>query len=573
MIRLLTRRRAGLFALLVANGLAQAAAAVIAAIAVERAFSRLGAANSLSTIASIGAALAGAATLSAFLRARERIDAERLGQSYCHDMRMHLFDRLTVMSPRSVGQRSQGSTALRFVGDLSAIRKWVSLGLARLAVGITMIVGTLIALVLIDPLLAIATGSAAVLGGLGAVAQGPALRRATREARRRRSRLAGRVTEAIGAVGVVQANNAVGRERRRIRKHSRRLRNAMIDRARRLGALQAVAEATGSAATAFLLVVALAAGLGAPEVAAAMTVVGLLVPQLRGLARVQEYRQHQQVAVEAIGRFVDRPALLSEPAEPHPLADGRGRLLLRDASLDIVSDVTVDVAAGTTVALVGPNGAGKSTLVAAIARLVDLDSGVIELDGVDLSTVSLADVRAEIGIAAPDLPLMKGSLRRNLTYRHRDATDDEIERVLDLCDLRALVSGLSGGLGHRISEGGTNLSSGQRQRVLLARAVLGSPRLLLLDEADANLDAATASVVDRIVNDHDGTSIIITHRVERIAVADEVWHLVDGRLVEHGPTDRLLSPGTRTAELFATPPDTDTGERAGDDDRREVSVA
>ncbi len=550
MIRFLTLRRGAVLAVLVGNGLTQAGAAVVAALAVQSAFSRLGIDNSVGSILIVGASLAAAAAVSALLRARERIDAERLGQSYCHDLRMHLFDRLTAMSPRELSSRSTGSTALRFVGDLSAIRRWVSLGLARLAVGVSMITATTVALIAIDPLLAAATGAATLLGGAAALTQGPGLRRATREARRRRSRLAGRVTEAIVAVGTVQANNAVDRERNRVQRNSHQLRDAMIERSRRLGSLQAIAEATASSAVALLLVVALVAGLSAPEVAAAMTVVGLLVPQLRGLARVQEYRQQQQVALDALHRFVDRPAMLTDPADPEPIRDGPGRLRLRNVSLGVVDGVHAEIPAGATVALVGPNGSGKSTLMAGIARLVDLDDGSVELDGTDLATVSLSDARSEIGVAAPDLPLMRGSIRRNLTYRHRHATDDEIDAVTQLCDLRSWIDSVPGGLAHRLDEGGANLSSGQRQRLLLARAVLGSPRLLLLDEPDSNLDAATASVVDRVIAAHDGTCVLVSHRAERIAVADQVWHLADGRLVEQGPPLELLEPGTRTADLF-----------------------
>ncbi|MDJ0768964.1 MAG: ABC transporter ATP-binding protein [Ilumatobacter sp.] len=557
MIRVSTAHRVGLLAILVANGIGQAAAAIAAAVVVESAFSQLGQPQTIGSVAQVAASLLGVATIAAALRGRERIDAERLGQSYCHDLRMHLVDRLTAMSPRSLHLRSTGATALRFVGDLTAIRNWVSLGLARLAVAGTMITGTLAALALIDRRLSVAVGAACVLGGVGAIAQGPALRRASHEARRRRARLAGRVTEAINAVGAIHANNAVDRERRRIRRGSERLRNAMIDRAKRLGRLQAIAEATTSAATASLLVVALATGLGGPQVAAAMTVVGLLVPQLRGLARVQEYRQHRNVAVDAIGRFVDRPTMLTPPTDPRPLPDGPGELALRNVSIGPVADVSATLHAGQTVALVGPNGAGKTTLLAAIARLVDVDGGSIELDGVDLAHVTFSDAHTAVGISAPDLPLMRGSLRRNLTYRRRDASDTEIDHVIDLCDLRPLIAALPAGVDHRISESGSNLSSGQRQRLMLARAILGRPRLLLLDEADANLDATSASVVDRVIEAHHGSCIIVTHRAERAAAADLIWHVDNGQLIEHGPSCDLLRPGTRTAALFGFDESTD----------------
>ncbi|MGF1595975.1 MAG: ATP-binding cassette domain-containing protein [Acidimicrobiales bacterium] len=552
MISLFARGRGGIFALLIANGFGQAASAVLAAVAVESAFARLGQVTTGGDMAGVGAALTGAAALTALLRARERVDAERLGQSYVHDLRMHLFTRLTAMSPRAVSQRSQGSMALRFIGDLNAVGKWVSLGLSRLAVATTMVIATLVALAVVNPVLAISVGAAALLGGLGAIAQGPQLREATRQARRHRSRLAGTVTETIGAVGVVQSSNAVDRERRRVRTRSRRLRSAMVDRSRRLGRLTAIAEATGSAATALLLLIALAVGITGPEVAAGMTVVGVLLPQLRGLARVQEYRQGQRVAMDAIRRFLDRPTLLSEPATPVELADGSGTIELIAASLDMVRDVTVTAEAGSTVAVVGPNGAGKSTLFAMIGRQVDLDGGSIRLDGTDVATVSLAEIRAAIGMVGPDLPLMKGSLRRNLTYRSRDVDEAELDDAIERCGLGQLIDELDEGLEFKVAEGGANLSSGQRQRVLLARAVLAKPRVLLLDEADANLDAGTTDVLDAVLAAHEGTALVITHRLDRVRCADDVWHLAAGRLVEHGPVDQLLVPGTATSALFAS---------------------
>lgn len=553
MISVLAAGRWVMLLALTVNGLVQAAAAIGAALAVERAFAALAApTRSPREIALVAAGLLVAAVVSAGLRARERVDGERLGQHYTHDLRMSLFTHLTAMSPRAVASRSQGATALRFIGDLTAVRKWISLGLSRMCVAGTMTVATITALALVDRALALATGLAALVGAAGAVREGPALRDATQQARRRRARLAGGVTEAIVAVGVVQANNAVGRERRRVRKHSRRLRNAMVVRARRLGRLQAVAEGTGAGATAALLLTGLVVGIGAPQVAAGMTVVGLLVPQLRGLARVQEYRQGHVVAVAAITRFLDRPPQLSEPAEPTDLAPGPGALALRGASLGPVLDVTVAVPAGQTVAVVGPNGAGKSTLFAMIGRLVDLDTGSVSLDGTDLATVPLTQTHGAVGMAGPDLPLMKGSLRRNLTYRHRDASTEELLAVLRRCDLVGLLATLPDGLDTRIAEGGSNLSSGQRQRILLARAVLGQPRLLLLDEADANLDAATMTVLDAVLAAHEGTALVITHRRDRVARADVVWHLADGRLVESGSPRELLSGTGPTARLFAT---------------------
>ena len=539
-------------ALLVANGLGQAAAAVAAAFAVERAFSLLtDPSRTGRQVAGVAVALVLAGAAAAWLRGRERSDGERLGQRYVHKVRLDLFDRLISMAPRAVQGRSQGATALRFVGDLNAVRRWISLGVSRLLVAGTMTVGTMVGLAALAPILAAATAVVVAVGVACSLAEGRSLRHADRQARRHRARLAGNVNEKIGAIGVVQVHGATVRERRRMARQSRRLRAAMVERAAHLGRLQAMSEATGAAATGAIVVTALVAGVPAPTVAAAATVVGLLVPQLRDLGRVQEYWHGHRVACEAIERFCDRPTLLSESPDPVPLPAGPGRLVFRNAGWgDALNGLSAVAEGGRVIAVVGGNGAGKSTLVALAARLMDPDRGSIELDGHDIGAISLHDARRAIGIVSPDLPLLRGSLERNVRYRWPDAPDGAVAQVLTRCGLDGMVAELPDGMETRVAEGGVNLSAGQRQRVLLARALLGSPRILLLDEADANLDPATTSIIDDVVAAHVGTTLVVTHRTERLAVADEIWHLDQGHLVEQGRPDVLLACPSRTSLLF-----------------------
>ncbi len=540
---------------LVANGLGQAWAALALALVVQRTFTQIAAGTSPSVPAAAGLVVGFALSIgaSAWLRARERVDAEQLGQGYVHDLRLQLFDHLTALSPRAVSDRSTGGTALRFVGDLSAVRRWVSLGLARLAVAATMIAATLLALWSIEPLLAVVTALATGVAGGGALIVGPGLRAADREARRRRARLAGRITEAVASVGVIQANGAVPRERGRLVRGSDGLRGAMVGRARHLGRLGAIGDGSGTAALAALLLGAMVAGVDGPSVAAGMTVLGLLVPHLRGLTRIQEYRQGASVAAEAIERFLDRPVRAAAVAAKRPLPAGPGRLELIDVRFgDTLLGLTAVADPGRTIALVGPNGAGKSTLFSLVAGLLEPDRGRIRLDGFDPSALDPIDLRRAVGIAGPDLPLLRGSVRRNLTYRVPGATDADVADLLDRCDLAELVASLSRGLDTRLAEGGANLSAGQRQRLLLARAALGAPRLLLLDEAEANLDVRTTEVVDRLLAERDGTTIVITHDERRVAGADEVWLLDGGVIAEAGPPADLLAGGSQTARLFRT---------------------
>ncbi len=202
-----------------------------------------------------------------------------------------------------------------------------------------------------------------------------------------------------------------------------------------------------------------------------------------------------------------------------------------------------------------PNGAGKSTLLDVVAGLLPPDSGGELLDGVDLATVTPASRHTAIGMVSPDLPLLRGTIWRNLTYRCPRAEPDEVARVISLTGLDSILDQLPDGVRTRVGEDGAGLSSGQLQRLALARALLGGPRLLLLDEPDANLDPTTAKVVDQVVSRFPGTVLMVTHRPERLLAADVVWRLERGRLVEVGrPADGLpdRTPGSPATVGTAT---------------------
>jgi ABC-type bacteriocin/lantibiotic exporter with double-glycine peptidase domain len=323
-----------------------------------------------------------------------------------------------------------------------------------------------------------------------------------------------------------------------MRRQSGRLRRAMIAQARVVGRMRGLAEAAGALAGVAVLLA------GAEEVAAgratggtvvaAMAIVGLLVAPLRDIGRVQEYWHASRVAMEKLEDFVAIPTRLHEPADAPDLAPGPGRLELDEVVLEgSLHGISAIAPPGAVVALVGPNGAGKSSLLAVASRLVDADAGVVRLDGQDIAAHSLASVHAAISMVGPDLPLLRGTVADNLRYRCPDATQEELVRVRALCGIDALVAELPEGDETRIRDGGRNLSSGQRQRLALARALVGAPRVLLLDEADANLDPVARGVVDRVIHALRGTCtlVVVTHRTEVLEWADAVWRMEAGRLV------------------------------------------
>lgn len=480
--------------------------------------------------------LLGCTAFAAWLRFIERIDAERLGQEYIHRVRLTIFDRMSLFAPRALSNRSTGASMLRFVGDLSAIRRWVSLGLARIVVSAIVTLISIGVLGYLDPYLAICSIVILSLGLTWNLRLGPRMHQVVSETRRLRGRLAGNINEKIRSFVVIQAFNQQKRERRRFSKQSRQLRGAMIDRSRASARMRVVNEG----ATALSMAAILSFGslevfrnmTSSGNVVAAMAVVGFLSNAFRDMGRVHEYLQSYRVSRQKIIEFMQTKQLRGRSSKRPSLQVEKGAIELQNIHLrGALENISGVVPGGSRLAIVGDNGAGKSTLLQLIARLVDPSKGKILVDGQDIGQCNLASVREAIGIVSPDLPLLKGSVRKNLCYRQPEAPEEEIERVKKLCKIDELLSQLPRGEDFRIQEGGGNLSLGQRHKLAIARALLGQPSILIVDEIDANLDPLAAQVLQKVIQEFPGTVLMVSRSSDRLALADIYWHLAEGKLV------------------------------------------
>lgn len=565
----LGRGRRGRLAALVCVGVAQAAFAIGTALLVQLGFDALvrpGVAVHPSWTVGIATGIAAMAGGMALARGLERALAERLGQSYAEEVRDRLLEHLGRMTTRGRSGLGRGGVLSRFVGDLTAVRQWVSLGLARLAVSGVVVVLVVAALLVLAPVVGVAVAVVLLVAGVATAAVTPGLRNATEAARRRRARMTGEVVDRLDHLATVQASGQVDRERRRMRRAGERVTEAAVDRAHAIGMLRALAEAAGGIAAGAALVVGAAAvqagQLSAGAVVASMTAAALLATQLRDLGRVVELASAHRVAMVAIRRTLaapsarrsTTPSVMAPAALSGPRAAARVRLEhVRVA--DVLGgrcplDVTVEP--GTTVAIVGPNGAGKSTLLRLATGLDEPDEGRVLLAGRDLVDWEDGALRATIGAAGPQLPLLRGSLRRSVAYRHPDATQEELDAVASLCGLADVLADV-GGWDARIGQAGSRMSAGQQARATLARAVLGAPGLLVLDEPDAHLDAADG-ILARVLAAHAGTALVVTHDERTARLADELWCIVDGELVERGDPAVLLASGGPSARALGIVP-------------------
>jgi ATP-binding cassette subfamily B protein len=220
---------------------------------------------------------------------------------------------------------------------------------------------------------------------------------------------------------------------------------------------------------------------------------------------------------------------------------------------EILKGITFTAAPGTVTALVGPSGAGKTTISALLPRLYDVTEGAIEIDGVDLRDLSLSSLRDSIGVVMQDSHLFHDTITANLKYAKADATFEEMKSACQSAQIWDLIASLPNGLETMVGERGHRLSGGEKQRLAIARLLLKSPSIVILDEATAHLDSENEELVQRALGNalQGRTSIVIAHRLSTVMNADQIIVLEGGVIRERGKHEVLLRSGGLYSELFA----------------------
>jgi ATP-binding cassette subfamily B protein len=258
--------------------------------------------------------------------------------------------------------------------------------------------------------------------------------------------------------------------------------------------------------------------------------------------------QRATASGERIFEIMDEPEEISDRPGAGEMPPGEGRVRYEHVSFEyaperlVLRDIDLELEPGRTVALIGHTGSGKTTLASLVPRFYDATTGRITIDGIDIRDVKLQSLRREIGIVSQDPFLFSATVRENIGFGRPDATDEDVVRAATLAQAHEFIEELPDGYDTVIGERGITLSGGQRQRLAIARALVMEPRILILDDATASVDATTEARIRLGLREamKGRTTIIIAHRLSTISLADELVVLDRGRVAGRGTDEELL---------------------------------
>jgi len=275
---------------------------------------------------------------------------------------------------------------------------------------------------------------------------------------------------------------------------------------------------------------------------------GMLIMPLRSLGMWIGQAQRATASGERIFQVMDEPEEIADRPDAVELPNGGGHLSFEGVGFEyiegrpVLENIDLDVAPGKRIALIGHTGSGKTTLTSLVPRFYDATSGRVTLDGADVRDVKLNSLRRAIGVISQDPFLFSATVRENIMFGAPDLDEADVERIARLAQAHEFVKQLPDGYDTVIGERGITLSGGQRQRLAIARALAVDPRVLILDDATASVDASTEARIRIGLREamRNRTTLIIAHRLSTIALADEIVVLDDGRIAARGTHEELL---------------------------------
>jgi ATP-binding cassette subfamily B protein len=476
-----------------------------------------------------------------------------ISQGALKQLRTDLFGHLQTLSLSFFDRNPAGELMSRLTNDIDAINQAVSQNVTTIVASGLSLVGILIAMFVLNFWLALASVIVVpvMFWFTGFVAR--YTRRGFRMLQKDLGQLNSAMEETLSGQRVVNAFRRNDAAVARFREHNNAVYGSGLYANNYALLLMPLTNVLGN------LFVIVLAGLGGFLALQGLATVGIIatfisygrrfINPLRQLANMYNSIQAALAGAERVFEILDSQPELEDSPDAIPLDEIKGDVVFDRVEFEyvdgvpVIADMSLEVTAGQTVALVGPTGAGKTTLINLLTRFYDIDGGGIRIDGMDLRRVRKADLRRQLGLVLQDTFLFSGTVMENIRYGRLGATDEECIAAARMAGADHFIRLLPRGYNTELSERGANLSQGQRQLLTIARAILADPGILILDEATSSVDTRTEARIQKaLLRLMDGrTSFVIAHRLSTIRDADNVVVINDGKIVEQGDHEALLA--------------------------------
>lgn len=515
-----------------------------------------------------GVAYLAAAVTTAALTALYVTSTAKLSQAMLLDLRLRVFRHTQRLSLEFHEKYTSGRIIARQTSDLEALRELLDSGVSSLASGMLFMVFTAVTVFALD------WRSGLILLGAGVPMY--FLSRwyqkhsqiVFRESRVVSARLIVHFVESMTGIRAVKAFRKERENAERYTELSENYRKVTVRSINLNGIFQPGLVLIGNVCVAVVLLFGgfrvLGGDLEVGVLLALMLSAKRFFQPVDQMAMFYNSFQSAQAALEKVSGLLEEVPTVRPPKNPVPLKDARGTIDFKGVEFGygegpvIIPKLDLHIPAGQTVALVGQTGAGKSTFAKLIARFYDVSSGTLTLDGVDLRDLSTTDLRRNVVMVTQEAFLFSGSVADNIALGRPEASREEIEEAAKAVGAHEFILELPEGYDTDVNKRGGRVSSGQRQLISFARAFLAKPAVLILDEATSSLDVPSerlvqqglAGLLEGVAGKESGrTALIIAHRLSTVETADRVLVIHDGRVVEDGSPEELISGGGRFAQL------------------------